>query len=121
VADWSYCFLGSGDPGPEWQGDLRGGRRQEERHPQLRHVYVAQFHHGHGNRVAGPQGVQHRDGRWHAQVHCLLEQHNCVVRIVNLWFIVQFVICIFSNKCVVDIFSRLSITHDSLNPNKLLN
>ncbi len=67
-------IIGSGDPGPERQGDIRGGRRQKEGHSQLRYFHVAELHYEHSDRTAGPQGCQYLVGRGHAQVHGLLEE-----------------------------------------------
>jgi hypothetical protein len=59
-------IIGSGDPGPERQGDIRGGRRQKEGHSQLGHAGGAQLYHGGCDRALGRQDCGHRHGRQHA-------------------------------------------------------
>lgn len=51
----------------ERQGNLRGGRREEERHPQLRHLPRSELLHGGRARSLGLQDQHHRLGRVYAQ------------------------------------------------------
>ena len=55
--------------GAEWEGNLRGGWREEEGDSQLRHVSRAELLHGGRARSLGLQDWNHRLGRVHAQPH----------------------------------------------------
>lgn len=64
-----YSMTRASDSSTEWEGDLRGGRREEEGHPQLRHVPRSELLHGGRARSLGLQDQHHRLGRVHAQPH----------------------------------------------------
>ena len=55
--------------GAEWEGNLRGGWREEEGDSQLRHVSRAELLYGGRARSLGLQDWNHRLGRVHAQPH----------------------------------------------------